>query len=145
MLCQLGSDVLTLMHTCLSHLHRYTMMLQCWQEQPENRPGFNDLHTRLQAMVDDTQVSIDSCCRGCCLIVVLVVDYDDDYVCDGGGDSDDDDDVVVVVVIGEYVVDDDNDDEGVVAAAVIVIGVDDDFKFNAYSDAVECVCCCYSC
>ncbi|KAL4236614.1 transmembrane receptor protein tyrosine kinase [Mactra antiquata] len=42
-----------------SDMSLYTMMLQCWQEQPEGRPEFSDLQSRLQCMVDDTQIYIN--------------------------------------------------------------------------------------
>ena len=38
-------------------LHSYNMMVQCWQEDPLCRPDFNDIQSRLQCMLDDTQVS----------------------------------------------------------------------------------------
>ncbi|KAH3697778.1 hypothetical protein DPMN_085288 [Dreissena polymorpha] len=42
-----------------SDMALYRLMLQCWQEQPEARPDFNDLKARLQAMLDDTQIYIN--------------------------------------------------------------------------------------
>ncbi|WAR23903.1 RET-like protein [Mya arenaria] len=42
-----------------SDMALYRLMLQCWQEEPNMRPDFHDLQSRLQAMVDDTQIYIN--------------------------------------------------------------------------------------
>ena len=34
------------------------MMLQCWKETPEARPDFYELQSRLQRMLEDTQVGV---------------------------------------------------------------------------------------
>ncbi|ESP05685.1 hypothetical protein LOTGIDRAFT_181461 [Lottia gigantea] len=34
----------------------YAMMLQCWNERPERRPTFPEIHGRLQRIIEDSQV-----------------------------------------------------------------------------------------
>ena len=37
-------------------LYRYDVMLQCWQERPEDRPTFEDLYHTLHIMLHENAV-----------------------------------------------------------------------------------------